>query len=85
MGGHQDMRAIIRFSMTGDTGSVIANPAEKRLFDGGFSRIGTRSLEATGQDQARLFTSIREFLRLLESGEGRGRVNHLWVYVDDSD
>lgn len=79
------MRAIIRFSMTRDTGSAIAGPAERRLFEGGFRRIGARSYEVAGQDQGPVFDSIRAFLSLLEARDGKGRVSHLWVYVDDTE
>ena len=78
------MRANLTFSMKEDTGSVIAAPAETRLRELGFRRHGLRTYEVTGQPQAEVIGSIREFLDLLEVPDAPGHVAHLWIYLDDS-
>jgi hypothetical protein len=72
------MRAIVRFSMSDNRGTE----PDRRLLDSGFRRIGTRTYEAETCPKDDLFRTLRGFLDAVET-PSRGRLNHLWIYVDE--
>lgn len=76
-------RAIVRFSMDNDGGKTN-NEVRRVLVDAGFVKFGTSSYDYDGLSQADALAGIRDMLDLLEDPPGRGAVDHLWVYMDET-
>ena len=78
----QMARAIIRFSIDNESSNVTGNQIRDLLQDKGFDKIGTASFDTDGMDTASIVAVLRELLPILETPPGGGRLDHLWIYVD---
>jgi len=75
-------RAIIRFSIDGETTNVTGNQIRTLLQDNGFDKIGTASYDADGMAAVQIVAVLRELLPILEAPPGGGQLDHLWIYLD---
>lgn len=78
-------RAILRFSLDGDTGSAYRNPIAQRLKDLGFDNIGTGSWNCDHLDAADLesFANIvHDIMAVGTKTDGKTQLDHVWSYVD---
>ncbi len=78
-------RAIIRWSVNGERSNQTGNEVVGRLQQAGFERVGTASYEVDGAPMRHLVAALRDALDVLERPIGGGRLDHLWVYVDNPD
>jgi hypothetical protein len=76
-------RAIIRFSLNRDNGSITTQV--KNLLDrSGFTWGGTASYEATAISEARLSSVIDQIVNLMPNDRSV-EIDHLWVFMDRAD
>jgi hypothetical protein len=75
-------RAIVRYSINGETSNVTGNEAAKVLKDAGFDRIGTASWEGDIPDQGAVVDALQKLVTILRDPPGGGRLDHLWIYLD---
>jgi hypothetical protein len=78
-------RAIVRYSINGETSNVTGNAARMLLQNQAFDRLGTASFEADGPPQHDLLDTLRNLLVILENPPGGGSLDHLWIYLDEPD
>jgi hypothetical protein len=78
-------RAIIRCSLNDDTGSVVRNVIVEKLEEASFTRIGTFAYEVRGADTADVLRKLSRVMALLANPPGSGRLDHLWIYLDQPD
>lgn len=78
-------RAIIRWSFSGEPSNVSGNAVRKRLRESGFDRTGTGSAEATDLSTASAIGGIEDALDVMLHPPGGGRLDHVWVYIDDAE
>lgn len=76
-------RSIVRYSIDGEKTNATGNEARKILESAGFEKIGTASFEALDVDQAILLAALAQLTNLFANPPGGGRVDHLWVYLDE--
>lgn len=76
-------RAICRCSLNADTSNVTGNEVRSQLEEAGFDRLGTASTECDDALEADLFNALRDLLDVLGRRPGGGKLDHLWVYLDD--
>lgn len=79
-------RAIIRCSLSDDTGSLIRNQVVGILSapgPGQFASIGTFSYEGSGTEAA-LWKRLQQVLTLLHGLPGGVSLNNVWFYVDQA-
>jgi len=60
------------------TGNAVA----KRLRDADFVNVGTACYEATEVPLGPLYEALRDAVAILEQPLARGRLDHLWIYMD---
>jgi len=77
-------RAIIRYSIDGESSNTTGNALRKSLEDAGFDRIGTGAYEADGIDPAAGLLKLAEVLATLRTPPGGGTADHVWIYFDQS-
>lgn len=71
--------------MNDEGSNTTGNAARARLEDAGFERQGrTAALESDDLDVPTIMDALRDLLDILESPPGGGTLDHLWIYVDDS-
>jgi hypothetical protein len=76
-------RAIVRYSINGESRNTTGNAARSALQEGGFEKIGTGSFEADGITMPGAISALADLLTVLLDPPGGGTVDHLWVYVDE--
>jgi len=76
------MRCIIRISFDGDDGRST-NQVRGLLENSGFVRIGTGSFDANDIPELDALETLQALSDALEHRDGPGRLDHLWVYLDD--
>lgn len=77
-------RAIIRWSISGERTNTTGNAIRGCLEDGGFTRVGTGVWETDRQRTRDVLETLQDALEIMKSPPGRGRLDHVWVYVDDA-
>jgi hypothetical protein len=75
-------RAIVRYSFSSE-GKEARGQIRQVLRKSGFTKIGTASFEASGASQSDLIAALTDLLRIVESAPD-GRLDHMWIYLDDS-
>jgi histidyl-tRNA synthetase len=82
-----EYRAIIRFSLDGDSASreTLTNNTRKSLEAIGFKKIGTGSYENTNlnaTDVGTFLDVVKQIANCHGIGGGLNSVDHLWFYLD---
>jgi len=82
-------RAIVRFSMNGDTTSAVRNAAVERLRNAGFANTATGTWEVQGAALVPVATAVQEALEILQNPAVHvpnavpgAALDHIWVYID---
>lgn len=78
-------RAIVRCSLNNDSGSTARNLIVEKLEESGFRRIGTFAYEVRGADTAEVLRKLGRVMTLLANPPGSGKLDHLWIYLDQPD
>jgi hypothetical protein len=75
------MRAIIRFSLNGDNGSLTTTLGNK-LIAHGFTKTGTGKYEHSSATVSDIRAASREFWKALSGHTGTASLDHFWMYAD---
>ena len=81
----QPVRVIVRFSLNGDTGSVVRNEVRDHL--AGFTRTKTGTWESDSMPMHAATLAIRRMLRILRDAESFNSgtvIDHVWIYLDQT-
>jgi hypothetical protein len=79
-------RAIIRYSFDNETSNASGRAIGTVLQDAGFVKQGTACWEATGAQLVLIHAALLQALDICQHPrEAQGRLDHLWVYIDDPD
>ncbi|MGP8241342.1 MAG: hypothetical protein ACLQQB_06215 [Solirubrobacteraceae bacterium] len=78
-----EARAIVRYSIDGSSETANRARAALELEPSKFHKVGTGAYEATGPIDE-LIPKLRHLLEVLERLPGGGTVDHLWIYLDES-
>jgi hypothetical protein len=76
------MRAILRFSLDGDTGGPLMALLVPSLVGNGFTKTGTAKYEATAAAREDIYGALDGFWDAIVGYAGPGRLDHFWLYVD---
>lgn len=76
-------RAILRWSVSGEKNNATGLAVRKTVEQAGFERRGTGSWEADGPGTSDLIDALQQALDDLRAAPGGGRVDHVWIYLDD--
>jgi hypothetical protein len=80
-------RAIIRSSFSNETSGTSVGAIAKVLQDAGFKKQGrTACWEAVGVQSVLIWAALDQVMEICRlPREPQGRLDHLWVYIDDPD
>jgi hypothetical protein len=79
-------RAIVRYSFNGPTATSSPKRTLIRNFlrDSGFVRVGTASWEITEEPLPALMEKLQSVMTELKDLPEGGKLDHLWIYIDES-
>jgi hypothetical protein len=77
------MRAIIRFSINGDNGTLTTK-LRRYLENRGFKKLpaNTATYEHRRTTERKLANTTRQFWRTISGYAGPGHIDHFWMYAD---
>lgn len=79
------MRTILRFSLDDDANGGLANKLRAILTNIGLEHQGrTGTYEANNVGAAQLGRALEEFWHAVATHDGRGTVDHFWMYSDEA-
>lgn len=79
-------RAIVRCSFDDDYGSAARNAVAIDIFEReGWRKIGTLSYDTEHASVDAILAVVGKIITRLRNLPGQGTLDHVWIYVDDSD